>query len=111
MKEVIENKQLTMVITTESSLSKAENLALFLLEKRLAACVSLETIHSRYLWNDRVEHGQETQLRIKTFDCLLARVLKAINERHSYDIPEIIYWKISAEKKLSKMGRRCYWLV
>lgn len=58
---------------------------------RLAACVNrLPGVRSVYLWQNKLEHDNETLLLIKTtsarFDALCAR----LGELHPYELPEII---------------------
>jgi periplasmic divalent cation tolerance protein len=69
----------------------ARALAHLLVERHLAACVSvLPGARSTYRWQGQVESADEVQLVIKTtrarFDALQAAVLAA----HPYELPELI---------------------
>ncbi|HEY9071126.1 MAG TPA: divalent-cation tolerance protein CutA [Candidatus Ozemobacteraceae bacterium] len=62
-----------------------------LLAGKLAACVSiLPGVESRYVWEGRIETGNELLLVIKTRTDLLEAVQERIVELHPYDVPEIL---------------------
>jgi len=83
------NKRL--VLTTASSQEEARKLANALLERRVAACVNiLPKIDSIYRWKDKVEVTQEFLLLIKTTQSAMEKLRDAIQELHSYEIPECI---------------------
>jgi periplasmic divalent cation tolerance protein len=83
---------LVLVLTTEADQERAEALAGVLLERRLAACVSLHPVLSLYHWQGRLERGREVQLLIKTLAHQLDALEAAVRERHSYSTPEWIQW-------------------
>lgn len=87
---------ITLVLTTEADRERAEALASALVERRLAACVSLMPIRSCYRWNGCVERADEVQLLIKTSPEGLAPLRQALDMLHSYDTPECLYWTASA---------------
>jgi periplasmic divalent cation tolerance protein len=83
------NKRL--VLTTTSSVEDSKKLARALVERRLAACVNIVPwIESVYRWEGKVEEAQECLLLIKTTEEAFPRLRDAIQELHSYDIPECI---------------------
>ncbi|MGC2194111.1 MAG: divalent-cation tolerance protein CutA [Terriglobales bacterium] len=83
------NKRL--VLTTASSLEEGRKIARDLVERRLAACVNIVSkIESVYRWEDKVEAAQEFLLLIKTTETAFARVREAIQQLHSYEVPECI---------------------
>lgn len=84
--------ELVLVLTTEADQERAEALARVLLERRLAACVSLHPVRSLYPWQGRLERGTEVQLLIKTLAHQLDALEAAVRERHSYSTPEWIHW-------------------
>lgn len=89
------NKRL--VLTTISSSEEARNLANALVERRLAACVNiLPRIDSIYRWKERVEKSQEFLLLIKTTESAVEKLLDAIQELHSYEVPECIVLPIES---------------
>jgi periplasmic divalent cation tolerance protein len=80
-----------LILTTASSTEEARKLANALVEKRLAACVNiLPKIDSIYRWKDKVEESQEFLLLIKTTQSAVEKVRDAIQELHSYELPECI---------------------
>ena len=82
--------QALVVTTTAATRDAAERLAETLLERRLAACIQLAPIDSRYLWEGRLVREAETLLTIKTRPDLYLALEAAILEAHDYEVPEII---------------------
>ena len=69
----------------------ASSIANMLVNKKLAACVNIvNSIESVYQWQGKIERDKEIQLIIKTRQCLFTQLEKAIQELHSYELPEII---------------------
>jgi periplasmic divalent cation tolerance protein len=89
----MDQRPLTLVLTTEADRERAERLAVTLLERRLAACVSLLPVRSHYRWQGRLEADEEVQLLIKTDPDRLEHLHAAVLELHSYDTPEWIHWQ------------------
>ncbi|MFN7256932.1 MAG: divalent-cation tolerance protein CutA, partial [Microcystis sp.] len=67
-----------LVLVTTTSETEAENLAIALLNERLAACVSIYPIRSIYRWQGQIENESEWQLAIKSdlkqFEQLSAKI-------------------------------------
>ena len=80
-----------LVLTTVGSEEEAKQVAHALVERRLAACVNIvPRIHSVYRWQGKVENAEEWLLIIKTSKDLEEPVRTAIQELHSYELPECI---------------------
>lgn len=80
-----------LVLTTVGSEEQALCVARGLVERRLAACVSILPVGcSVYRWQDKIEEEEEKLLLIKTTEQLFPRVSETIRELHSYEVPEII---------------------
>ncbi|MBD2481295.1 divalent-cation tolerance protein CutA [Planktothrix sp. FACHB-1365] len=79
-----------VVLVTASSRLEAEKIAQALVEKKLAACVSLMPIHSIYTWKSEVCQADEWQLIIKTDIRQFEQLETQIKQLHSYEVPEII---------------------
>jgi len=80
-----------LVFSTAPSRKEARRLADLLLEKRLAACVSLSSpVESFYRWKGKKERAKEIQLCIKTRATLYKKLEKTLKKYHSYAIPEIL---------------------
>ena len=82
---------------TAGTPEEAERVATALLERRLAACVQVVgPIDSRYWWEGRLETATEWLCLVKTTDDRVDDVVAAIQEVHSYDVPEVIVLPIVA---------------
>ena len=90
------SNELVILITTEANNKLAESLAKELLERGLAACVSFFEVRSHFYWKGNLEKSNEVQLFIKTPKEMLQNLLTAINELHSYQNPELLYWNVSS---------------
>ena len=86
----MENNYLLLLSTCPNT-QVAEELAQYLIENNLAACVNIvPTVHSVYLWKGAVERSQETLLFIKTKQTRYEALQEAIINHHPYETPEII---------------------
>ncbi len=80
-----------IVLTTVGMSFDVEPLARDLVERRLAACVSVvERVRSFYRWKDRVEDEVEQLLIIKTADEKIDALRDALLSRHPYQVPEFV---------------------
>ena len=80
-----------LVLTTCGSLEEARSIALALVERQLAACVNIvPQIESVYRWQGEVETTTEWLLLIKTTAAAFSALSEALNELHSYEVPECI---------------------
>lgn len=80
-----------LVFTNLPHREAALELAQALVERRLAACVSvLGTCTSVYRWQGDLERADEVPVLIKTRLTRYAEVEAAIRERHPYELPEIV---------------------
>ena len=85
-----------IVISTCPNHTEAERIARHLVEAELAACVNIvPAVRSIYRWQGRVESNEEVLMIIKILARRYSSVERAIRERHSYDVPEIIALPIS----------------
>ena len=87
---------LRLILTTEADQTRAGALAEQLIERRLAACITLMPVQSCYRWKGEIERSQEVQLLIKTNPHRLEELLTAIESLHSYDTPEILHMAAQA---------------
>jgi periplasmic divalent cation tolerance protein len=80
-----------VVLTTAGREDEAQRIAHALVERQLAACVNVvPKIGSVYRWQGKIEIAEEWLLLIKTTAANFPAVRDAINELHSYDLPECI---------------------
>lgn len=68
-----------------------------ILQSRFAACVNiLPGMTSLYWWEEKIEEAKECLLVIKTRTNLMPELIAFVRSQHSYSIPEVISWQISA---------------
>ena len=80
-----------VVLSTCASEDEAGRLANLIVEKRLAACVSvIPRIHSHYRWQGKVESAEEWLLIMKSSRELFASLRAELEKAHSYEVPEIL---------------------
>ena len=80
-----------VVLVTVGKLGEARKIAKFLVEARLAACVSLSSpVQSIYRWKGKTEAAREILLVIKTSREIFPELQSEIRKLHSYATPEII---------------------
>jgi periplasmic divalent cation tolerance protein len=80
-----------VVLNTCGSADEAVRIARTLVEKKLAACVSLmPAVRSFYRWKDAIEDEQELLLVIKSSRVLFDQLRAEIERLHSYEVPEVI---------------------
>jgi periplasmic divalent cation tolerance protein len=77
------------VFTTVATAEQAEALARTAVERRLAACVQVETVHSTYHWQGKVASATEMRLMFKTSRALYPALEAALCQLHPYDLPAI----------------------
>ena len=80
-----------VVLTTCDSEESAVRLARHLVERRLAACVSvLPGARSIYRWKNKMEDAAELVLLIKSRRDLFPALRSELEKIHTYDVPEAI---------------------
>ena len=92
------NQEIYIVITTEADKKNASKLADLLLKEKIIACVSFKNIESFFWWEGSINQLKEVQLMIKCKKENVNKVCNKISEWHSYVVPEIIYFCVSANK-------------
>jgi periplasmic divalent cation tolerance protein len=85
-----------LVLTNLPDQTSAENLAHYLITRKLAACVNiLAPCTSIYHWQGKTESATEIPLLIKTTEACYAALEEAIRQQHPYELPEIIHVPIT----------------
>ena len=92
------NQEIYLIITTEVDKKNAYKLANLLLRDKLIPCVTFRNIESYFWWKGDINQSKEVQLMIKCKKENINNVCNKISECHSYEIPEIIYFPVSANK-------------
>ena len=68
----------------------AEKVADYLIDSRLAACVSLIPVRSYYFWKGKKVIPDEFEAIVKTKEENFDKIQKAIEKLLSYEIPQLI---------------------
>ncbi len=92
------SQEIYLVLTTEFYKENASKLAELLLREKLIPCVTFKNIESHFWWKGNINQSKEVQLIIKCKKENVNNVCNKIAEWHSYEIPEIIYFRVSANK-------------
>ena len=80
-----------LILNTCPDLPTAQTLAEGLVRDRLAACVNiLPSLLSTYRWHGEIESAEEHLLMIKTHSDRYSDLEQYIQQRHPYELPEII---------------------
>jgi periplasmic divalent cation tolerance protein len=79
------------VTTTLPDEAAAHQVAVRLVEERLAACAQvLGPVSSTYRWEGKIEQSAEWYCNLKTTKSRLSALTKRIRELHPYQVPEIV---------------------
>ena len=92
------NQLVYFVITNEVDKNNASKIADLLLREKLIPCVSFKNIESHFWWKGEINKSKEVQLIIKCKEDNIKKVCEKIYECHSYELPVIIYFPVSANK-------------
>lgn len=86
-----------MIHWTSEEKKEVEFIIEILLEKKLIACATIiPDCTSYYTWKDKIEKAQEIKVLIKTKKSLFPKVQKIIEQKSSYDVPQILEVPISS---------------
>ena len=85
------------VVLITAPADKGEEIANFIVENKLGACVNVvKEVSSIYWWKGKIERDKESLLVIKTSAEKFKELLKKVKEIHPYTVPEIIALPIVA---------------
>ncbi len=85
-------------LTTEENMMCAKSLATKILSKNLASCINFIKVESKYIWKNKLIDTEEVKLIIKFRSRSLEELKFYLNDNHSYEIPEFIYWEVKASE-------------
>jgi periplasmic divalent cation tolerance protein len=89
-----------VVATTVGTEEQANLLANELVARRHAACVNVVKVHrSVYRWQGKICDDCEYLLFVKSMESEYPAIEAAIKELHSYDLPEILSFKVTQGEK------------
>ena len=83
--------KLLLLITTAPNQLLAEQIAQELLQRRVAACVSIKEIKSIYKWRGNIEENKEFEITIKSLPENLNKLTYILKKKITYEVPELIY--------------------
>ena len=92
------NEFIYLIITTEVDEKNAYKIADLLLKEKLIPCVTFKNIESHFWWEGKINKSEEVQLIVKCKEENIIKVCRKIYECHSYEVPEILYFPVSAQK-------------
>lgn len=85
------------LVTTVGSEADAQRLARALVERRLAACVQVESaITSHYRWDGRPCAEPEWRLVVKSLPQHLGRLQDFFRAEHPYELPQLLWLELQA---------------
>jgi len=84
------NKVLLLITTVPTQL-EAEKISKELIERKLAACISIKEINSIYIWQGNIEENKEFEITIKSLPEILNELTLILKEITTYEVPELIY--------------------
>ena len=87
-----------LIITNEVDIKNASKIADLLLKEKLIPCVTFKNVESQFWWKGEINKSKEVQLIIKCKEENIKKICERIYEIHSYELPEIIYFPVSANK-------------
>ena len=79
------------VVLITAPVDKGEELANFIIESKLGACVNVvKEVNSIYWWKGNIERDKESLLIVKTSASKFKELVEKVKEKHPYTVPEII---------------------
>jgi periplasmic divalent cation tolerance protein len=85
-----------IVLTTSDSDDHAERIVEAVLQAKLAACLQLMPIRSRYVWEGKIARDNEVLILIKAKSADYDDLAACIRAAHTYEVPEIVRLEIEA---------------
>ena len=89
--------RILLIITTETERKNAEKISNVLLEKRVAACISLKEISSTYFWGGNIETCNEIEISIKSTIENREQIISILKANLSNEVPQIIFKEIDSD--------------
>lgn len=88
-----------IVSTTSNKYRVLKKIQEELLNSRLVACCQISRVESFFRWNRKNKKVRELKLQVKTRKRLIKKVISIIKYYHNYEVPEIIYHYMYADKE------------
>jgi periplasmic divalent cation tolerance protein len=90
---------ISIIYMTARDEREAEKIVTTLLDEKLIACGNIFPVRSIYSWRGEREDEGEAAVIMKTRSLKVVSVVKRIKELHSYEVPEIISFKVDKGNK------------
>ena len=91
--------QMFLYITC-ANIKEAKKISSILVKKKLIACANIfNNIQSVFSWKNKVKFSKEVIIIGKTTRKLQKKIISEIKKIHSYDVPCIVFFKISSGNK------------
>ena len=85
---------------TAKNKREAKKIATILVKKKLVVCANIfNNIQSVFSWKNRVNFSKEVIIMGKTTKKLQTKIISEVKKIHSYDVPCIVFSKISSGNK------------
>lgn len=98
--------EILSLTTTVASREDAQRLARALIDRRLAACVQLDTgVQSHYRWKGETCADTEVRLTIKSLPAKLASLQDFMAEQHPYEVPQLLWQTMGASPAYAEWVR------
>lgn len=94
--------EIVLFYVTFSDRESAESICESLLKEKWIACFNLKEIQSHFEWQGEYHKEGEVLAYLKTTIELQEKVQSKIIERHPYDVPCILSWKVEANAPYGK---------
>ena len=91
-----------IIFVSFESTEDAEKVANALIDKKLAACISLVPVTNFYYWKGEKVRSDEIEGIIKTRDGYFEKINKEIGQLLPYSIPQIIVLDAKASEKYNE---------
>lgn len=94
--------KICVIMTTCGNKKSTKTLSDILIRKKLAACVQMTRIKSRYLWKNEIRFEREFLLIIKTLCKNRKKIKRVFDSHHPYELPEFVCFDANSSKKYKK---------
>jgi periplasmic divalent cation tolerance protein len=89
--------EIVLAFSTFPDVETARRIARELVTEKFAACANvIPRIESIYVWQEKLEQGEETLVLFKTSAARSAVFQEKLKSLHPYEVPEIVFVPITA---------------
>jgi periplasmic divalent cation tolerance protein len=89
-----------IVFITAPDSKEAGSIARGLVKRKLAACANIiDGVRSVFRWKGKIDTAKESLLVVKSTRAKFSKLAAFVRKEHSYEVPEIIAFEISAGSK------------